>query len=59
MTRDEIIQRLRASNRAQVSRDTKLPYRYLRNLIQGEIENPGSKQMDILRNYYSQRGRAQ
>lgn len=52
VTKDEIVMRLRADNRAKVSRDTGLAYRYLRNLIKDEIKNPGSQQMDILRAYY-------
>lgn len=54
MTKDEVIQRLRESNRAEVHRATGLPYRYLRNLVDGDIDNPGSMQMDTLRNYFSQ-----
>lgn len=52
MTKDDVVRRLRESNRARVSRETGLPYRYLRCLIQGEIDNPGSAQMDLLRAYY-------
>lgn len=52
MSKDEVIKRLRESNRAEVSRRTGLPYRYLRHLIEENIENPGSRQMDLLRDYF-------
>lgn len=52
MTKDEVIDELRKANRAEVHRATGLPYRYLRNLIDGDIDNPGSRQMDLLRSYF-------
>ena len=53
MTREEIIQRLKtAPNRAAVARATGLSYGYLNKLVQEDIENPGSAQVDILRNYF-------
>lgn len=53
MTVDEVIRRLRESNRAQVERETKIPYRYLRHLVEGSITNPGSRRLDALRAYFA------
>ena len=52
MTRDEVIQRLKKENRAEVARGTNLRRGYLDKLVYGEIENPGSTQMDRLRSYF-------
>jgi hypothetical protein len=53
MTKAEIIERLkRAKNRAAIARATGLQYAYLSKLVYGEIENPGSDQVDKLRNYF-------
>lgn len=51
MTRDEIIARLKTENRSAVSRATKIPRGYLDRLVYGKIANPGSSQIDALRNY--------
>lgn len=52
VTRDEIISRLRAVKRKEVSRATAIPYGYLNKLVYGEIKNPGSAQIDRLRGYF-------
>lgn len=52
VTKEEIAQRLRQSNRAEVSRKTGLKYRYLRNIMNGDIGDPGSSRMDKLRAYF-------
>ena len=49
----EVIRGLKKSNRKQVERDTGVNYRYLRHLISGSIKNPGTRQMDALRAYFS------
>lgn len=55
MTRDEVIQRLAtAKNRAEVSRATGLHYVYLSKVAWGKIKNPGSAQVDRLRDYFAQ-----
>lgn len=50
-----IIERLREANRMQVSRETGIPYGYLSKLVYDEIANPGSRNIDKLREYFSQR----
>lgn len=55
MTKEEVIQRLKQENRAEVARDTGLPYHYLSRLVYEEIRNPGSDQMDRLRSYFISR----
>ena len=52
MTQGEIVERLRKSNGAKVSRETGLPYSYLRHLLGGHIKNPGHRQIDLLRSYF-------
>lgn len=55
MTRDEVIQRLSSVNRAEVARATGIRYMYLSRLAWGKIKNPGSSQIDVLRNYFISR----
>lgn len=56
MTGSEVIQKLKqAPNRRVVAADTKLPYGYLCKVVSGDIKNPGSKQMDVLRRYFQDR----
>lgn len=52
MTRDEVITRLRSENRKAVARSTGIPYGYLNKLVYGEIQNPGSHQIDKLRTHF-------
>jgi hypothetical protein len=52
MTREEVIQRLKKENRAEVARGARLPRKYLDKLVYNEIKNPGSEQMDRLRSYF-------
>lgn len=52
MTVDEIRRRLSQTNRAQVARDTGLPYMYLARVAWGKIKNPGTRQTDILRAHF-------
>lgn len=62
LTPNQVIQKLKSEVKekscAVVSRSTGLPYRYVRNLIQDEIKNPGSAQIDLLRAYYAEKDRA-
>ena len=51
MTRDEVIERLKKENRKAIARSTGIPYGYLSKLVYGEIQNPGSQQMDRLRSH--------
>jgi hypothetical protein len=54
MTYAEIQERLRNCNRSEVARATNLKYRYLRRLIEPTktIQDPGSKRLDVLRDYF-------
>lgn len=52
MTTDEIIQRLSATNRAEVARATGIPYMWLSNVVWGDIKSPSSRRIDILRAYF-------
>jgi hypothetical protein len=54
MTQDEAIARLKAMNRAQVARDTRLDYMWLSRLVRGKIKNPRAKNLDTLRDYLAQ-----
>ncbi len=50
----QVIERLKQSNRAAVSRETKIDYMYLSRLVWGKIPNPGSQKIDVLRSYFEQ-----
>lgn len=52
MTKDQLITRLRNSNRRAVARATKIPYGYINKLVYGEIDNPGHIRIDKLREYF-------
>lgn len=58
MTKDEVIQRLSRENRAEIARATGLRYMYLSRIAWGQIKNPGSDQIDILRTYFEGRQQA-
>lgn len=59
MTGAEVVKRLKAApNRKEVAQATGLRYGYLCKLVAGDIKNPGSAQMDILRRHF-ERARAQ
>lgn len=52
MDNDDIIGWLKDHpNRAELARETGLRYGYLCKLVWGEIKNPGSQQIDTLREY--------
>jgi hypothetical protein len=53
MDTPQIIQRLTASNRADVSRATGIGYTYLSRLVWGHIKDPGASKIDKLRDYFS------
>lgn len=54
MTQDQIIAALRDSKRSHVARATGLRAMYLYRVEKGLIKNPGSMQMDKLRDYFAQ-----
>lgn len=63
MTNEEIIRKLKAEAghgcptgaRARVAEETGLPYGYICRLVYDEISNPGSQQLDKLRQRYEKR----
>jgi hypothetical protein len=53
MTSAEVIERLKtAPNRQRVAEATGIQYGYLSKLVYGLIKNPGSAQIDTLRDYF-------
>jgi hypothetical protein len=52
MDAPQVIERLRSCNRAAVSRDTGINVTYLYRVVKGLIKNPGSQQIDRLREYF-------
>ena len=52
MNTDQVIERLRRSNRAEVSRATGIDYMHLSRVVWGKIKNPGSKYIDKLREHF-------
>ena len=54
MDTQQIIERLTASNRAVVSRETGIGYTYLNRLVWGHIKDPGASKIDRLRAYFEQ-----
>lgn len=54
MTQDQIIAALRDSKRSKVARATGLRTMYLYRVEKGLIKNPGSIQMEKLRDYFEQ-----
>lgn len=60
MDRDEVIQRLKAApNRRAVSDETGIRYDYLCKVVYGLIKNPGSAQIDLLRDHFQREDRPQ
>jgi hypothetical protein len=53
MTQDQIIAALAKSKRSEVAKATGLRPMYLYKVERGLIKNPGSQQMDVLRDYYA------
>lgn len=53
MTSNEVIQKLRESNRAEASRGTGIPYGYLCKLVYGKIQDPGTSKIEKLREYFA------
>ena len=51
----QIIERLTASNRAVVSRETGIGYTYLNRLVWGHIKDPGASKIDRFREYFESR----
>lgn len=60
MTKDQVISSLASHpNRAEVARATGIRYMYLSKLVWGHFKNPGTDQIDKLRDYFSQHERVQ
>lgn len=62
MTRDEVRECLMAvplGERLRVSREAGFGYRWMCHMIEGNIKNPGSDQMDKARIYFRRRRHAQ
>ncbi len=56
MDTPQVIERLRScKNRAAVSRETGINVTYLYRVVSGLIKNPGSQQIDALRDYFQAR----
>lgn len=54
MTKDDVIARLREAKRSEVAKGTGLRSMYLYRVERGLIKNPGSVQIDQLREYFEQ-----
>lgn len=54
MNTEQVIDRLRASKRADVAKATGLKYMWLSRVAWGHIKTPGSQKIDLLRDYFSQ-----
>ncbi len=52
MDTQQVIERLAATNRAVVSRETGIGYTYLSRLVWGHIKDPGASKIDALRQYF-------
>ena len=54
MDTKQVIDLLRASKRTDVAKATGLKYMWLSRVVWGDIKEPSSQKIDLLRHYFSQ-----
>ena len=53
MDTEQVIERLKAAKRTDVARATGLKYMWLSRVVWGDIKEPSSQKVDLLRAYFS------
>lgn len=53
MDTQQVIERLRAAKRTEVAKATGLKYMWLSRVVWGDIKEPSSQKIDLLRAYFS------